>query len=123
MSTKGQTPTALDVPAGSEVFVIFAKRAFDLGESVAVEWWPVGSTADRAIAEAAVAGNRHARFQTFPAHEQNLGLTPTLDASQDVARKSDGAEASSDAAGECSCAGTHLPNTKMTHTGHPQPTE
>ena len=98
MSTTPQTPTAFDVPAGSEVFVIFARTAFDLGESVAVEWWPVGSTTDRAIAEAAVAGNRHARFETFPAHEQNLGTTPA------------GVAASSDAAGECSCAGSLLPN-------------
>lgn len=112
MSTKGQTPTALDVPAGSEVFVIFARTALRVGESVAVEWWPVGSTTDRAVAEAAVAGNRHARFETFPAHEQNLGLTPTLDTPKGAALTGDGAEANREAASECSCAGFHSPNTR-----------
>lgn len=99
MSKQRGDESAFGVVAGSEVFVIFARTAFNLGESVVVEWWPVGSTTDRAIAEAAVAGNRHARIETFPAHEQNLGTTPA------------GVAASSDAADECSCAGSLLPNT------------
>ena len=66
-----------------EVHIIFAKSAFPLGGGrTAVEWWPVGSTTERAVAEAAVAGNRHARFETFPIAPENLGRSVTANEEQ-----------------------------------------
>lgn len=78
--------------SGSPLFVIFAKTAFDLGGKIVVEWWPVGSTDDLAIAEAAVAGNRHARFKTFSSLTQNLEHPATDAAARETAGECVGGE-------------------------------
>lgn len=86
------TSSALALASGSPIFLIFAKTAFDVGGKIVVEWWPVGSTGDLAIAEAAVAGNRHARFETFSPLTQNLEHPATDAAARETAGECVGGE-------------------------------